>query len=197
MRLGAHKSCPGAVRNIQRFHQQTRGWADIAYNFLICPHGVVFVGRGWGRRSAANGTNAGNTWGHAVMVMVGTGETIGPAVFGSLATLHLEHRRLYGRSLLRTHRSFKSTDCPGPTLTGWVTLNPNPTLEDDEMNDAERAKLDQAARDAADAKANTVKILEAIGDRAGFHSMAADVGRVRRGVRGVLDHLGVKVKDGP
>lgn len=35
------------LREIQRFHQETRGWSDIAYNYLIDPTGVVWEGRGW------------------------------------------------------------------------------------------------------------------------------------------------------
>jgi hypothetical protein len=122
-----HARCPEVVRSIQRFHMGAeRRWADIAYNFLICRHGTVFEGRGWGRRSAANGTNEGNSWGHAVMVMVGAGESIPAAVYVALTRLHEDHRRLFGRSLLRTHSTFKATGCPGPVLAAWVARNPNP-----------------------------------------------------------------------
>lgn len=64
-----HGDYAGVVRAIQRYRMDTRGWADIAYNFLVCPHGVVYEGRGFGVRSAANGTNAGNTNYHAVCVL--------------------------------------------------------------------------------------------------------------------------------
>ena len=39
-----HSLCPGLVRGIQNFHMDGRGWSDIAYNFLICPHGYTFEG---------------------------------------------------------------------------------------------------------------------------------------------------------
>jgi hypothetical protein len=35
------------VRNIQCFHIESRGWDDIAYNFLIGGDGQVYEGRGW------------------------------------------------------------------------------------------------------------------------------------------------------
>jgi hypothetical protein len=153
MRLTSHSSCAGAVKGIQAFHMgPQRKWADIAYNFISCPHGTIYEGRGWGRRSAANGTNVGNSWGHAVMVMVGEGETVAPAVYGALGRLNVEHRRRYGRSSLRTHGSFKSTACPGPTLSRWVRENPNPGTttsssvlkENDTMTPAQENRLLQA-----------------------------------------------------
>ena len=39
-------------RNIQAFHQDVRGWADIGYSWLI-GDGDVFEGRGWGVAQAA------------------------------------------------------------------------------------------------------------------------------------------------
>ncbi len=36
------------LRSIHRFHFESRGWSDIAYNFLIDPAGVVYEGR-WAR----------------------------------------------------------------------------------------------------------------------------------------------------
>src|SRR5690606_5674904 len=36
----------GAIRGIQRHHQQHNGWGDIGYHFLIDPAGRVWTGRG-------------------------------------------------------------------------------------------------------------------------------------------------------
>src|SRR6266496_2949555 len=46
-----HSTCDDKVRNIQAYHMDVKGWSDIAYNFLACPHGYVFEGRGLNRRS--------------------------------------------------------------------------------------------------------------------------------------------------
>jgi hypothetical protein len=56
-----HANCAARVRAIQRFHMDEMGWLDIAYNHVFCRHGYVFVGRGFGARSAsrnARGTPA-------------------------------------------------------------------------------------------------------------------------------------------
>jgi N-acetylmuramoyl-L-alanine amidase len=39
---------PELVRSIWRFHVLERGWADIGYNYLIDPNGVVYEGRSGG-----------------------------------------------------------------------------------------------------------------------------------------------------
>jgi N-acetylmuramoyl-L-alanine amidase len=40
------------VKNIQNYHMNTRGWADIGYNFLVGEDGNVYEGRGWDRVGA-------------------------------------------------------------------------------------------------------------------------------------------------
>ena len=50
--------CAALVRSIQAFHQNGRGWSDIAYNLVVCEHGDVFEGRGASRGNAANGADA-------------------------------------------------------------------------------------------------------------------------------------------
>lgn len=44
-----HAKCAGRVKGIQDFHMgPSRGWSDIAYSFVVCKHGTIFEGRGWG-----------------------------------------------------------------------------------------------------------------------------------------------------
>ena len=50
-----HAICAARVKGIQRYHMDTQGWSDIAYNWLVCKHGYIFRGRGWKVRSAATG----------------------------------------------------------------------------------------------------------------------------------------------
>ena len=112
-----HESCAAKVRGIQRFHMDARGWADIAYNALVCPHGVVYEGRGPGRRSAANGTNDGNARYYAVCYLSGEGDPFTDAArqgyLDAFAWLRAGGER-------RPHRSFKATACPGNEITAWI-----------------------------------------------------------------------------
>ncbi|MBC8371929.1 MAG: N-acetylmuramoyl-L-alanine amidase [Planctomycetes bacterium] len=54
--------CAANVKASQIYHMATRGWCDIGYNYLICPHGDVFEGRGGGDdvRGAHDGSNCGS-----------------------------------------------------------------------------------------------------------------------------------------
>jgi hypothetical protein len=115
-----HSECAAKVRSIQRFHMVTRGWLDVAYNFLVCGHGYRFEGRGWGVRSAANGTNEGNAWGHAVCYLAGDGDAFTAEARTAIAAVAAGHRRLYGQVTLRPHSSFRATACPGDAIRAWI-----------------------------------------------------------------------------
>ncbi|XP_005406124.1 PREDICTED: N-acetylmuramoyl-L-alanine amidase [Chinchilla lanigera] len=39
--------CAANMRSMQRFHQDTRGWEDIGYSFVVGSEGYVYEGRGW------------------------------------------------------------------------------------------------------------------------------------------------------
>uniref|UniRef100_A0A0K8UW38 Peptidoglycan-recognition protein SC2 n=1 Tax=Bactrocera latifrons TaxID=174628 RepID=A0A0K8UW38_BACLA len=40
-------ACSQQMRNMQSYHMDSLGWADIGYNFLIGGDGQVYEGRGW------------------------------------------------------------------------------------------------------------------------------------------------------
>jgi hypothetical protein len=112
-----HESCRAAVRQWQAFHMDTRGWVDIAYNWVICNHGVIMTGRGWNVRSAANGTNDSNDHYVAACWLGGLGDPDPSAAarfaFGWLA------RDIQSRGAapdVQPHRHFYNTDCPGAAL---------------------------------------------------------------------------------
>src|SRR5262249_28078524 len=53
---------PAIVRDIWNFHVFKRGWADIGYNYLIDPNGVIYEGRSGGDNVTGahfSGVNAG------------------------------------------------------------------------------------------------------------------------------------------
>ena len=112
-----HANCAGRVKGIQRYHMDTQDWCDIAYNHLICAHGYVYTGRGYSTRSAANGTNEGNSRYHAVCLLCNddSGEReITAAVQQALVELRKEYLKRYpSAGETAGHRDLKNTACPG------------------------------------------------------------------------------------
>jgi len=134
-----HSSCPAKVRAWQNFHMDSRGWTDIAYNAVACPHGYVFEGRGRGRRSAANGTTAGNSGSYATCYLGGEGDEFTEDAKRAMRASGNWLTRAGSRRL--GHRDWKSTTCPGDVIYGWVhagqpitatipTPTPVPKMED-------------------------------------------------------------------
>lgn len=116
-----HDKCPGLVRGIQNFHMDGQGWSDIAYNFLVCPHGVVFEGRGLNVRSAANGTNAGNSTSHAICALAGEGNPFSESEKKALRDARdFIDRGSSAPGGLMCHSDHKSTACPGDARRNWV-----------------------------------------------------------------------------
>lgn len=132
-----HGACPARVRGIQNFHMDTRGWSDIAYNFIVCKHGAVFEGRGYGIRSAGQGTNAGNDGYHAVCFLgddtAGRDDVTdtGREALGEI--IRALHTRYPHARDVQPHSHFHQTACPGDDLRTWVAvkgwLPPAPKLK--------------------------------------------------------------------
>jgi hypothetical protein len=119
-----HRNCAGRVRAMQRYHMEHNGWLDIAYNHVFCRHGFVFVGRGFGARSAANGTTESNDHYFAVCFLgddsVGRAD-VTPEARRTLARLIQEYRRRYPRAgQVRPHSDFFPTACPGDELRALI-----------------------------------------------------------------------------
>ncbi len=125
---GDFNSEAAAVRRTQNFHMDGRGWSDIAYSFMISQSGNVFEGRGWGRRTAAQGSSEGNDRGHALYFMLG-GNTV-PSDEAKASFMYLVSTmpiipspyenpppnglEVPGRDMwLNGHKDWKSTACPG------------------------------------------------------------------------------------
>lgn len=107
------------VRQIQDFHLDGRGWADVAYNFLV-KDGVVYEGRGWmvvGAHAAPHNTS------HIGVCVIGSDGDATAADKAAVRALYDEANRRAGRTLARTHHgglSSNSTECPGADLRSWV-----------------------------------------------------------------------------
>jgi hypothetical protein len=121
-----HANCASRVRGIQRYHMDTNHWLDIAYNFLICKHGYVFEGRGWGIRSSATG----NANSYTLACCFLGDDTVARddlTYLGRAAMVDVgrEFVRRYGLdgSILTTfngHRNYMSTSCPGDQIMTYI-----------------------------------------------------------------------------
>lgn len=116
-----HANCAARVRAIQNFHMDSRGWCDIAYNFLFCKHGFVFEGRGWSRKSGATGDA--NAFSIAICFL--GDDTVGrdDVTFEgrkALAEWIMEAKRRFGNDPVKGHRDYMSTSCPGNELMEWI-----------------------------------------------------------------------------
>lgn len=113
-----HDQCDNVVRAFQAYHMDTHGWADLAYNAVVCAHGYVYEGRGREVRSAANGTNEGNGSSFAICYLLGTGEPFtqeGKNAINDAAEWLVEGGRDW-----YVHRNWLPTGCPGDVIAEWV-----------------------------------------------------------------------------
>lgn len=109
---------------MQRFHMDERGWLDIAYHWIVCPHGVAHEGRSMRVRSAAQGTEGGNeSWlavcllGHGTEGYVTRNKRALDAVLGVRGlVVHQRPSAVY----VRPHSDFHATECPGDGLRRWI-----------------------------------------------------------------------------
>ncbi|XP_007955868.1 N-acetylmuramoyl-L-alanine amidase [Orycteropus afer afer] len=111
--------CAASMRSMQRFHQDTRGWDDIGYSFVVGSDGYVYEGRGWDRVGAH--TRGYNSRGFGV-AFVGNYTAELPTE-AALRTMRDELPRCALRSgYLRPdykvlgHRQLVKTECPGDAL---------------------------------------------------------------------------------
>ena len=116
-----HSECDNKVRSIETYHTKTKGWAGIAYNALVCPHGYIFEGRGTKYRSAANGDTAKNNAWFAVCYLGGTGDTFTTEAKAAYirAVQWLRAEGGAGRSVIG-HRDVTATECPGAVIEAWL-----------------------------------------------------------------------------
>ena len=112
--------CDDKVRGIQNYHIDHNGWADIAYSFLVCPHGNVFEGRGTGRGSAANGTTSANLNWYAVCALGGPKDTPSVLMLAGIGTAIGLCRKAGAGARVIGHRDLVSTACPGAALYAYV-----------------------------------------------------------------------------
>jgi hypothetical protein len=110
-------SAVDGVRDIQRLHMQTRGYADIGYHFLIGGDGLIYAGREAGARGAHTGGANTGTLGVALLGNFERGD-LAAAQLDSLRQLGAYLAAAYGLTHLAGHRDFQpgATVCPGAGL---------------------------------------------------------------------------------
>jgi peptidoglycan hydrolase-like protein with peptidoglycan-binding domain len=117
----AESKVPAILRSIQSFHMGSRGWSDIAYNYVVDPYGNVYEARGMAAASGAFGDADGNAHYVAICYLGGSGDAFTAAARKSIhdltAYLRAEHKV---GSAVKGHRDFKSTDCPGDVIYAFV-----------------------------------------------------------------------------
>lgn len=101
----------------QRQHMDGRGWVDVAYTAAFDNWGNVYAGRGYGVRTAANGTNAGNQNYLAFVWLGGGNEQPSEAALSALNWLIADARRNGNAgNQVKPHSHFRPTACPGNAL---------------------------------------------------------------------------------
>lgn len=131
------------MRDIQRLHQDDRGWSDIGYHFLVDSAGRVYQGRPYAqslpldqRPNLVIGAHvAGQNTGKVGVCVLGCyhaaangcDDAVTPEALHAVVHLmaFLCHRYGIAPDHLRGHRDFLGTDCPGDTLYALL-----PTIRD-------------------------------------------------------------------
>ena len=129
-----HDDCPKAVLGIQHYQMFVEGvYQDIAYSWVVCPHGTIFEGRGWAHHDGANG--APNSAGYSSPAGPGTdanyyypaacviGQSPEPTagVAAALASIRQALLGLHpGATEVWPHSRVVPTACPGDALRAWI-----------------------------------------------------------------------------
>ncbi|XP_054434644.1 N-acetylmuramoyl-L-alanine amidase [Pteronotus mesoamericanus] len=120
--------CAANMRSMQRFHQDTQGWDDIGYSFVVGSDGYVYEGRGWHWVGAH--TRGHNSRGFGV-AFVGNYTAELPAEAALSTVRDVLPRCAVRAGLLRPdyvvlgHRQLVRTDCPGDALFHLLSTWPH------------------------------------------------------------------------
>lgn len=185
--LAAEWHGPSGMRSAQRFHQDTRGWRDIAYTFCVDDDGTVYEGTG----PNVVGTHTGGRNSRAMAICAMGDFTLRRPTSAMLQaivdlTVHGHHEGWWGPGLTGGHRDAPgaNTACPGGFL--WDAIP--------DLNLAIAAQLDHTEDFTMDADAKAAfaaledKVDKALDALAGWQPGRKDRSLVGR----IGDHLKVK-----
>ncbi|XP_010887614.1 N-acetylmuramoyl-L-alanine amidase [Esox lucius] len=122
----SYSQCSRDMRAMQRFHQEDRGWQDIAYSFVVGSDGYIYEGHGWHHRGSH--TRGQNSKGYGV-AFIGNYSSSLPSrwdlelVSQRLVKCGVDGGRLQANYTIHGHRQLVATTCPGDALfseiSGW------------------------------------------------------------------------------
>lgn len=121
--LSGHARCISVWRGWQNYHMDSHKWADIAYTAGYCQHGYTFAGRGFGVRTAANGTNKGNQSWYAFTFIGGGSDIPSTDALDALDWLVVQARNDGAGNSFNAHSDHKPTACPGNFLRNYTFGN--------------------------------------------------------------------------
>lgn len=109
------------LRNIQRYHLDTRGWYDIAYNVAVGQDGSVWELRGLDIENGAHGRRRLNRAYVAVLALLGPDQDPTEAmVKGLQETVRLVRAKYPDATKVVGHRDLRATMCPGDALAEMI-----------------------------------------------------------------------------
>jgi hypothetical protein len=120
--MGAYsmQQVPDIIKATQRFHQQTQGWNDIAYNHSVDRFGRVWEGRGIDIANAASGDSFANNNLHALECLCGVGDPFTAEMQnGIVEYVQFQYSRGIDHTLY-VHNDVAQTACPGAEISHWV-----------------------------------------------------------------------------
>lgn len=138
---GSEQHGPAGMREIQRYHQNTKGWKDVAYGYLVDDDGTIYEGRS--HRFIGGATEGENSTSHAICLM-GNFDNRPPTLEAFRALVDLTRHGIangWWASNIFGHRDSvgAQTACPGRHLYSRLgqlrteIANPPTPQEDDDM----------------------------------------------------------------
>lgn len=117
------------IQGIQRYHQQTKGWGDIAYHFVVDRVGRIWEGRPLSETGAHAGSQAANERNIGILVL-GNFDLQEPSraqleslrrLLEALARFRgIPKSRMLGHAEIRREFGLGPTNCPGKYLQSWL-----------------------------------------------------------------------------
>ncbi|XP_075155914.1 peptidoglycan-recognition protein SC2-like [Haematobia irritans] len=120
-------ACITQMKNIQNYHQNTQGWADIGYNFLIGGDGLVYEGRGWNVVGVHASDYNSISLGISFMGNYNNDKPNAAQITAAkeLLAAAVSRGQIVSGYTMYGHRQVSATECPGTNLWNEIKTWPN------------------------------------------------------------------------